>query len=256
MDLGREAMDKISKALERARRDGAADRSDARRPSASGAFPPLKAQPGAQSGVTDEYFALISEVYLALPKVASRVLMLASATPGEGTSTVARGLAETLAGSGGVEVVLVDANLRAPTLDQVFRVRRTPGLSDHIEGGAALGSCLVETQVPHLTLLPAGKRTPVPPRVLGDPAMERVIAELRGRFAYIIVDAAPVLPWPESGGLSRKVDGTIVVIRAGHTKRELVERAMRLVEDAGGRILGTVLNRRRYYIPRFIYERL
>jgi Mrp family chromosome partitioning ATPase len=169
---------------------------------------------------------------------------------------VARELASVLAGRQEAETLLVDANLRNPTLHEVFRTTRDPGLSDHILGDVPLSECIRETGELRLALLPAGRPVIAPPRVFADSRVRGMLAELRKRFEFIAVDAAPLLSSPEGALVSQLADCVVLVIRYGHTRRQLPERALQVLGDAGATVLGTVLNRRRFYIPRFVYERL
>jgi len=184
------------------------------------------------------------------------VVMFASSVPDEGASLVAREFALTLAAEGDVPTVLVDLNLREPSAAESFRVPRDPGFSDLILSELPLAQCLRSTETPRLSVLPAGRPTPSPSRVLSDPRVEQAVAELRRRFGFVVIDMSPIVPFSEGAQLSRMVDGVVLVVRSGRTKRELVQRALELLDDAGARVLGTVLNRRRFYVPRFIYERL
>jgi Mrp family chromosome partitioning ATPase len=120
----------------------------------------------------EAYQALGSEVFLALPDASSKIVMLASAEPGGGTTTVAREFASTLALNGEVKTLLIDANLRKPVLHDAFGIRRTPGISDHVLADAALADCLRDPGVPNLTLLPAGRPAVAPPRILADPRID------------------------------------------------------------------------------------
>jgi capsular exopolysaccharide synthesis family protein len=203
-----------------------------------------------------EYQALASEIAMALPEAPSRVITFASSVAGEGTSTVAREFAMVLAIHGAVETLLVDANLRRPSLHEVFRIAPAPGLSDHILADALLSDCVRSVGVAHLSLLPAGRPVIAPPRVSGHERMDGMLSELRRRFRYVVLDVPPILPFAEGIVLSRRTDGIVVVIQAGRTRRQLVERTMELLGGAGANVLGTVLNRRRFYIPKFVYERL
>ncbi len=204
----------------------------------------------------EEYHGLASEIYLALPDIRSRVIMLTSAVDGEGTSTVSREFAQTLALANEVDTLLVDANLRRPGLHRALRVQQDPGLTDAVLGGVPVEQCIQKTPVPHLSLLAAGRRVVAPPRVFTDPNMDDVIGSIRRKFALTVIDMPPVLSFSEGLQLSGRVDGVVLVIRAGGTKRQLVELAAERLQGAGANILGTVLNRRRFYIPRMIYERL
>ncbi len=205
---------------------------------------------------SEQYHTLASEVRIALPNVGSRVVMFASAVPNEGASLVAREFALTLASEGEVSTVLVDLNLREPSAAESFRVPRDPGFVDLILSDLPLAQCLRPTDTPRLSVLPAGRPVTSPARVLADPRVEQTIAELRRRFGYVVVDMSPIVPFSEGAQFSRLADGVVLVVWSGRTKRELVQRALELLGDAGATVLGTVLNRRRFYVPRFIYERL
>ena len=218
--------------------------------------PPRTAEPLTPPESFEEYHGLASEIYLALPDVRSRVIMVTSAVDAEGTSTVSREFAETLAVSNAVDTLLIDANLRKPGHHRALRVQQDPGLTDAVLGGTPLSQCIQTTQVPHLSLLAAGRRVVAPPRVFTDPTIDGVIGSIRRNFPLTIIDMPPVLSFSEGLQLSGRVDGVVLVIRAGRTKRQLVELAAEQLRGAGANILGTVLNRRRFYIPRMIYERL
>ncbi len=270
-------MSKISKAMDKAERENERGRFDEADGTKASGF--VADHPGAESGGGDavtarrtppprtagpltppenseEYHGLASEIYLALPDIRSRVIMVTSAVDGEGTSTVAREFAETLAVSNAVDTLLVDANLRKPGHHRALRMQQDPGLTDAVLGGAELSRCIQTTQVPHLSLMATGRRVVAPPRVFTDPNIDDVIGSIRRGFPLTVIDMPPVLSFSEGLQLSGRVDGVVLVIRAGRTKRQLVELATEQLRGAGANILGTVLNRRRFYIPRMIYERL
>jgi capsular exopolysaccharide synthesis family protein len=211
---------------------------------------------GLPASDVEAYQALGSDIYLGLPALSSRVVMFASAEPRAGTSTVAREFASTLAVNGEVKTLLVDANLRKPVVHEVFGVQRTPGISDHVLADAPLSGCLRESGVPNLTLLPAGRPAIAPPRILADPRVDGMLSELRSRFDLIVVDSAPLVPFTEGAQLSQRVDGVVLVIRSAATRQASAQRVLGLLDDAGANVLGSVLNGRRFYIPRFIYDRL
>lgn len=249
-------MSEISRAMDRSKREQ-------ERPAESGALDarrsaPIVADSGRRTLPTDieEYLKLASEIYMALPDAQNRLIMFASSVPGEGTSTVAREFAGTIARDAEVATVLLDANLRRPSQHEAFRVGRDPGLTDYVLSGEDLSRCIVDLPTPNLSLVPAGRPTVAPPRVFADPRMDRLIEELRGRFAMLVLDATPLVSFPEGIQFSRAADGVVVVIRSGRTKRELVAKALDSLDEAGASVLGTVLNRRKLYIPQLVYERL
>jgi len=265
-------MSKISKAMEKADRERG--RGECPAPAERGADPGRDGrpvEPRADEAVTarrvpaapleplesvDEYHALASEIYLALPDVRSRIVMVTSAADGEGTSTVAREFARTIASTTEVDTLLVDANLRHPSHHKAFRALQDPGLTDAVLGGVSVDQCIQRTQVPHLSLMAAGRRVVAPPRVFTDPSLDDVLGSIRRSYPLAILDMPPLLSFPGGLQLSRRVDGVVLVIRAGHTKRQLIELTVEQLRDAEANVLGTVLNRRRFYIPRMIYERL
>jgi capsular exopolysaccharide synthesis family protein len=249
-------MSKIADAMDRSRREQ--ERPAVGQDATSGSMPVVfgASRVGLPSSDVEAYQALGSEVYLALPERSCRIVMLASAEPRAGTSTVAREFASTLAMNGEVKTLLVDANLRKPVLHEFYGVQRTPGLSDYVLAGATLTSCLREVGVPNLTILPAGRPAVAPPRILADPRVEGMLRELRERFELVVIDSAPLVPFAEGVQLSRKVDGAVLVVRSATTKESSAARVLALLDDAGANVIGSVLNGRRYYIPRFIYDRL
>jgi len=110
--------------------------------------------------------------------------------------------------------------------------------------------------MPGLYLMTAGIEGGDPPSVLEDQAVEERLHLLSGHFGHVILDAPPVHVSADALAFASKVDGIVLVIRAEATRWEVVQRAREQLEKAGGRILGTVLNRRRYVIPKRLYKRL
>lgn len=249
-------MSKISDAMERSRSEQ--DRPRVGEVSRFGEVPLVvgASRTGLPEGDVESYQALGSEIYLSLPDVSSRVIMFVSADPEAGTSTVAREFAMTMAVNGEVVTAIVDANLRKPVLHDAFGVQRAPGVSDHVLSGAELADCVKGVGVPHLSLLPAGRPSVAPPRILADPATGRMLGGLRADHELVVVDSAPLLPFSEGLPLSQNVDGVVVVVRSAETKQGSIQRLLALLDDAGANVLGSVLNVRKHYIPRFIYDRL
>ena len=249
-------MSKITDAMDRSRREQ--ERPEIGEDAASSSMPVVigASRVGLPASDIEAYQALGSDVYLGLPDLSSRAVMIASVEANAGTSTVAREFASTLALNGEVKTLLVDANLRKPVVHGAFGVQRTPGISDHILADAPLEGCLRDSGVPNLTILPAGRPAVAPPRILTDPRIDGMLSELRGRFDLIIIDSAPLVPFAEGVQLSQKVDGVVLVIRSATTRHASAQRVLALLDDAGTKVLGSVLNGRRFYIPKFIYDRL
>ncbi len=176
-----------------------------------------------------------------------RVFMLTSALSGEGKSFMALNLAASLAQIGN-RVVLVDADLRSPTLYRAFNLAPAPGLVNYLAVETEFQACLHATQTSGLFLVPAGGTSYTPTETLARPRMREFIRELRGMVPqhYVIIDAPAVAAVPESQILNRMIDALMVVVAANRTPRALVKQTIE--KAAGTPIYGIVLNR--FELPR------
>lgn len=169
-------------------------------------------------------------------------LVVTSAAPGEKKSTVLANLAVTMA-QGERRIILVDADLRRPGLHEIFGVANDRGLTTMIVEEAALQDPpLLDVGVDNLWLVPSGPLPPNPTDILGSRKMEQVIAALKARADVILFDAPPVIAVTDATVLGTKVDGVLLVVCAGHTRREHAQRARELLERVHVRIVGAVLN--------------
>ena len=168
-----------------------------------------------------------------------RVVMVASSNPGEGKSTVIGSLAQAIAASG-QPVILIDADLRRPRQASQFGVDGRVGLSEVLSGDVFLADALV-TLEDGLVLLPAGRTPPNPSEQLGSSRMKELLEAL-SETHMILVDAPPVLPVTDSTLLANAVDGTILVVRHGKTRKDHVEVARDMLGKVNARVLGVVLN--------------
>jgi capsular exopolysaccharide synthesis family protein len=185
-----------------------------------------------------------------------RVLLVVGSVPGEGASTVAARFAQRLGEDPQLRVLLVDADLRNADPRPVETVEAGAGFAAALSGHAALDAVVRPTDSPGLDVLPSEGVSPDPYALCGTERLPRLVDSLRGRGDYVILDGAPVLAAPETALLARAVDGVILVVRAGRTKREVIQRALERLAQNEARVLGVVMNRQRYVIPEFIYRRL
>ncbi len=179
-----------------------------------------------------------------------RVIMVTSSEPGEGKSTTSGNLALCLA-QGDKKVILVDCDLRKPSIHKKFRISNIVGLSDVIIGKEDLVTAMHRYNK-NLVILTSGKIPPNPSEMLSSKAMTNLIENLKENFDYIILDTPPVQAVTDSQILSTKADGTILVVRAERTKKDSVQNAVGLLKKVNANIIGTVLNgvdnsRNKYY---------
>jgi len=195
-----------------------------------------------RSPAAEAYRTLRTNLTFAALDKPIETLVVTSAAPGEGKSTVLANLAVTMA-QGERRTILVDADLRRPGLHEVFGIANDRGLTTMIVEGAALEDPpLINAGVDNLWLVPSGPLPPNPADILGSRKMEEVIAALKARADVVLFDAPPVIAVTDAAVLGIKVDGVLLVVCAGRTRREHAQRARELLERVHVRIVGAVLN--------------
>jgi capsular exopolysaccharide synthesis family protein len=196
------------------------------------------------SSLAESFRTLRTSILLSSAPRPPQALLVTSAQPREGKTSTALNLALGLA-QRGVPVVIVDADLRRPGISRALALSQNgAGLSSLLSGAHSLDEVLRQVEaVPNLWVVPAGPEAPNPADLFSSPTMENLMQELRGRFEHLVVDSAPLLMVTDATILSRLVDGVILVVESGVTARRALVRAHKILESAGGRILGTVLNK-------------
>ena len=168
-----------------------------------------------------------------------RTLVVTSPTPQEGKSTTIANLAVTFA-QGGSRTILVDCDLRRPSLHTLFNLKLEPGLTNMVLDESSAPP-LQKTEVDNLWLLTCGTKPPNPADFLGSKKIDQVIATLTGLADIVLFDAPPVTAVTDAAVLGAKVDGVLLVIHAGKTRRDHAERAKELLEKAKVRLVGATL---------------
>jgi len=171
-----------------------------------------------------------------------KTILVTSAVSGEGKSFVAANLAITIATEFNHHALLVDCDLRNPTLSGMFGLRNTMGLSDYLKGEADIADLFMKTSIEKLSVISSGRIQENPAEMIGSKKMENLVKDLGSRYSdrYIIFDSSPVLATTEPSVLNKMVDGIVVVVKAGETPRDSVSRAIKHLK--GNKILGFVLN--------------
>ena len=178
-------------------------------------------------------------MYSSFDKKIKRILVTSS-EPAEGKSTTSGNLALAFA-QDEKKVILIDCDLRKPSLHKKFRISNNRGLSDVIIDRDKLNKC-IQKRTEYLDILTAGKIPPNPSEMLGSQAMSSLLDELSNLYDVIILDSPPVLAVTDAQILSTKVDGTLLVVRAEKTKKDTVLAAKGVLDKVNANILGTVLN--------------
>ncbi|STA98770.1 CpsD/CapB family tyrosine-protein kinase [Clostridium baratii] len=178
-------------------------------------------------------------MYSSFDKEIKRILVT-SAEPGEGKSITSGNLALAFA-QDEKKVILIDCDLRRPSLHKKFRISNNKGLSDAIINKDKLNDC-IQKRTEYLDILTAGKIPPNPSEMLGSQAMSSLLDELSNIYDVIVLDSPPVLAVTDAQILSTKTDGTILVVRGEKTKKDTVLSAKEVLTKVNANILGTVLN--------------
>jgi capsular exopolysaccharide synthesis family protein len=202
---------------------------------------PIITQVNPRSPISESYRALRTNIDYSSFDNQIQVIALTSAGPGEGKSTTASNLAVTYAQSE-KKVLLIDADLRKPTMHNTFFISNRHGLSNLIAGQYTPEEIIKETHVENLFLLPSGPIPPNPSEMLASKRMEQTLNQLRDLYDFIIIDTPPTLAVTDSQIVASKCDGIILVIDYGKVKREMAMKAKANLEHVKARILGVVLN--------------
>lgn len=195
--------------------------------------------PDVPAAAVEQYRRLAASLHHARLERDVKVLMITSASPGEGKTLTATNLALTLSESYRRKVLLIDADLRRPSLHHIFGLPNVLGLSDALKGEADRKLSVIQVS-PNLTVLPAGRPDSDPMGGLTSDRMRRIVQEAAAHFDWVIIDTPPVGFLSDANLLVAMVDAALFVVRAGKSPYRLVQRAL----DAVGRsrILGVVLN--------------
>ena len=169
-----------------------------------------------------------------------RTVLITSPQKGEGKSVTAANLALTMAQELQRRVIIVEADLRKPSLQHLFGLPAGPGLAEYLAGAVELKDVMRFLPDHNLTVIHAGSAPTNPAELLGSTAMRRLLDQLRTRFDRVLLDTPPVLPLADVAVLAPLVDGTLMVVRAGVTPKPAIENALRAFDSS--RLLGVVLN--------------
>jgi capsular exopolysaccharide synthesis family protein len=171
---------------------------------------------------------------------AAETVMLTSSVPEEGKTTLAACLA-VVAAAAGYRTLLIDGDLRRPTVQRVLGLPDHPGVVEHLCGGVALADAIVDGPVANLKVLGAGRLTVDPLRLLSGPPLRALLDEARRDYDQVIIDSSPVLGVSDAQNLARAVDRVVLVVQWDRTPRSLVASATQTLKKSGVPVAGVVL---------------
>ncbi|MGE5532608.1 MAG: GumC family protein [Bacteroidota bacterium] len=211
-----------------------------------------------KSPPAEAYRTLRSNVHFAQVDHPARTFLVTSAGAGEGKTMTTANLAAVFA-QAGQEVLLVDTDLRRPSLHRIFGLSSDRGLTNVLVGETTLDEVIVDTDVPGLRLVPTGPLPPNPAELLESEQMDRIIARCRDVADVVFFDSPPAIVLTDAVIMSSKVERVILVAEAGQVTRDAFNEMCRLISNARGTILGVVLNKLRlsagdYYYYYYYYD--
>lgn len=191
---------------------------------------------------TEQFNTIRTNIQFSSADKKYKSLMVTSATMSEGKSTVAANLAVSFARQGN-RVILIDADLRRPTINATFSISNPCGLTNYLtDHNTHLQDIIYNTSVSNLCVVPSGPVPPNPSELIGSKRMEDLTKLLSEKSDIILYDAPPVLSVTDAQILSRMVDGTVLVVRANKAEIDEVKETISLIKHVRGHILGSIVN--------------
>ena len=196
--------------------------------------------------LVESYKALRTNIMFSLPikeDVRSRKILFTSAGPGEGKTNTTVNLAVTLSETE-TKVLLIDADMRKPTVHKYFNIESRVGLSNLLSGMNTTKECIQQIEgMPNLSVITSGILPPNPSELLGSSAMINMLSEFESEYDYIIIDTPPVNVDADALAIVKKVDGVAFVVSQGKSTYPDVSRAIETLRFANANIIGAVMNR-------------
>lgn len=193
------------------------------------------------SVVTEQVKTIRTNLNYAMVGKPLKTLMITSAIQGEGKSTVGSNLAVEYAKKG-LQVLLVDADLRRPTIHQTFAISNQRGVSSWLSGQLTDVNEAIYPVLDHLFVMPSGPKPPNPAELLASDRMTEFLTVATRKLDLVIVDAPPILPVTDARILAGQVDGTVLVVRQNFVEKVAVRQAVSALKNARAQLLGTILN--------------
>jgi protein-tyrosine kinase len=205
-----------------------------------------------RAAISEQYRTIRTNIQFSSVDESIRTILVTSSGPEEGKSTTVANLAVVFAQQG-KKVLLIDADLRKPTVHYTFQLDNTAGLTNVLTKQTQLQKAAVTTLVDNLSVLSSGPIPPNPAELLGSKAMEEMLEAALEQFDIVIFDTPPVLAVTDAQILANKCDGTILVVGSGKTQIEPAVKSKELLLSSKGKLLGVVLNRKNAKDSQYYY---
>ena len=203
---------------------------------------PAKAMQDPRSAFAESYRSVRTALQFATDTGVPRCLLVASATPSEGKSTTALTLAKNFAQLG-KRVLIIDADLRNPSLHRALGLENTAGLSNYLAGASKATEVIQPTDTPHLMFMPTGPLPPNPAELLMGPKMLSLISIASEKFDQVIIDGPPVMGLADAPILANMSAGTLLVVEAGRTRIAVARNALKRLLSARAHVVGALLTK-------------
>jgi len=202
--------------------------------------------------VAEQYRTIRTNIQFSGTDEEIKSLLLTSSGPSEGKSTTAANLA-TVYAQQGLNVLLIDGDLRKPTAHYTFRLENHTGLTNVLTRQSSLGQAVQQTEVPNLYVLTSGPIPPNPSELLASKQMGEGLAEMKERFDMVIFDTPPILAVADAQILANQVDASLLIVSSAKTEKDAALKAKELLTQAKSKLLGAVLNNRKMEEGNYYY---
>lgn len=196
-----------------------------------------------KSPISEQYRTIRTNILFSSVDEELRTIMVTSSNPSEGKSTTVSNLAIVFANQG-KKVLMVDADMRKPTVHYTFGLPNAMGLTNILTRQGSIKDALCSTDIDNLTIIPSGPVPPNPAELLGSFSMKEFLAEAKQQFDYIFFDTPPVLAVTDAQILANQCDGTVLVLNSGNTDIEGAQKTKELLASSQAKLIGAVLNNR------------
>ncbi len=205
-----------------------------------------------KSPIAEQFRTIRTNIQFSIVDEELQTMIVTSSGPAEGKSTTTANLAVVFAQQG-KRVLLIDADLRKPTVHYTFRTENHIGLSNVLTRQSSLEEAVTVTAQEKLWVLPSGPIPPNPSELLGSKGMKTLLEQAKNEYDVIILDTPPVLAVTDAQVLSNLADGVVLVVSSGKTETDAAKKAKELLESAKAKILGVVLNNKKVQDSQYYY---